>query len=221
MKSIISSGSRMLLWIPVLFAVITISNSCTKSMDDTGDNGGNGGKGGPGTNEVWIQGMAFNPSTITVKSGTTITWTNKDGVAHTVTSDNNLFNSGSIGNGGTYSYTFSTVGTFQYHCSLHPEMTAKVIVTSTTTSTAAVSINNMLYSPATITVSAGTIITWTNNDSVEHTVTSDNGLFDSGGISTPGLYSSGGTFSHTFSTPGTSPYHCTYHPGMTAKVVVN
>lgn len=84
--------------------------------------------GGPAANEVWIQGMAFNPSTITVTSGTKVTWSNKDGVTHTVTSDNNLFDSGNIPNGGTYSFTFTATGTYSYHCKIHTGMTAAVIV---------------------------------------------------------------------------------------------
>ncbi len=222
MKKIISSRIKMLAGIPVLFAILSISTSCSKS-DNMYGNGGNpgGSKGGPGTNEVWIEGMAFNPSSITVKAGTTIKWTNKDGIAHTVTSDDNLFNSGSINGGGTFSYTFSTVGTFNYHCSIHPSMTAKVIVTSASTASASVSISNMAFVPASLTVTAGTVVTWTNNDTMEHTVTSDTGLFESGALSTPGLYSNGGTFSYTFSTAGTYHYHCTYHSGMVATVIVN
>jgi plastocyanin len=83
---------------------------------------------GPGANEVFIQGMAFNPVTITVSAGTTITWTNKDGVSHTVTSDTALFDSGTIASNGTYSHTFSTAGTFAYHCSIHTDMMATVVV---------------------------------------------------------------------------------------------
>ncbi len=222
MKTLIVSKSKILIGTVVLFSILSISNSCTKSsMDNMYGTGGTGSKGSPGTNEVWIQGMAFTPSSITVKEGTTITWTNKDGVTHTITSDTGLFNSGSIGSGGTYTYTFSTAGTYQYHCSIHPSMTAKVIVTSATVSSASVSIENMSFVPATITVKAGTIITWTNNDAVAHTVTSDSNLFDSGAINAPGLYTSGGSFSYTFATAGTYPYHCTYHSGMTGKVIVN
>lgn len=79
-------------------------------------------------NEVFIQGMAFNPATITVAANTTITWTNKDAVAHTVTSDTGLFDSGTILTNGTYSYTFSTAGTYPYHCTSHSSMTATVKV---------------------------------------------------------------------------------------------
>lgn len=83
---------------------------------------------GPGANEVWIQGRAFNPATITVTAGTTITWTNKDGVNHTVTSTTALFDSGTIANNGTYSHTFNSTGTFTYTCTIHPDMAGTVIV---------------------------------------------------------------------------------------------
>ena len=94
----------------------------------TNNTGNKGGSGEPGANEVWIQNMAFNPSTITVAAGTTITWTNKDAVIHNVTSNTGLFSSGSISTGGTFSYTFSTSGTFSYYCTIHPSMTASVTV---------------------------------------------------------------------------------------------
>ncbi len=130
MKKTIISTSRFFLRIVILAAIIGISDSCSKSnMYGTGGSGGGGGgKGGPGTNEVWIQNMAFNPNTITVTAGTTITWTNKDAITHTVTSDSGVFDSGNINSGGTYSYTFSTAGTFTYHCKIHTYMTGSVIV---------------------------------------------------------------------------------------------
>jgi plastocyanin len=133
MEKSVGSKMRFLISIVFLFAIVVISDSCTKSNDSMAGMGntsgsGTGAKGGPGANEVWIQDMAFNPSSITISAGTTITWTNKDAVAHTVTSDSGLFDSGTIGSGKTYSRTFDTAGTFSYHCSIHPAMTAKVIV---------------------------------------------------------------------------------------------
>ena len=83
---------------------------------------------GPGANEVWIQNYAFNPSSITVPANTTIKWTNKDAVAHTATSNSGVFDSGSIGDGGTYSYHFTTPGTYAYHCTPHPHMIATIVV---------------------------------------------------------------------------------------------
>ena len=82
----------------------------------------------PGANEVWIQDFAFSPSSITVSVNTTITWTNKDAVAHTATSNNGVFDSGSISDGGTYSYHFTTPGTYAYLCTPHPHMTGTIIV---------------------------------------------------------------------------------------------
>lgn len=76
-------------------------------------------------------------------------------------------------------------------------------------------IQDMVFTPGTVTVSVNTSIKWTNKDNVVNTVTSDNGLFDSGNIAV------GGTWSQTFITRGAFPYHCTPHPAMTATVVVN
>lgn len=133
MKKSISLKIRLLTGVTLLFAIAFISNSCNKSSYNNmyGSTGNpSGGSGGPGVNAVFIQGMAFNPSTITVSANTTITWTNKDAVGHTVTSDSGLFDSGTIGTNGTYSYTFATAGTFTYHCKVHPTMKASVIVSA-------------------------------------------------------------------------------------------
>ena len=70
------------------------------------------------------------------------------------------------------------------------------------------------FMPNPVTITAGSTVTWTNNDSITHTVTSDSGVFDSGNIA------AGGRFSFTFNTRGTFPYHCTPHPTMVASVVV-
>ena len=133
MKKLIGSKSRLLAGIGFLFAVLIISNSCTKTMDNpynTGTgSGNNGGSGGPGANEVFIQSNTFNPGTITVPVNTTITWTNKDGIAHTVTSNTaGQFDSGNLSANGTWSHLFSTAGTYQYHCKIHSSMTGTVIV---------------------------------------------------------------------------------------------
>lgn len=82
----------------------------------------------PGANEVWIQNYSFTPASITVAVNSTIKWTNKDAVVHTATSNNGVFDSGSISEGGTYSYHFSTPGTYSYHCTPHPHMTGTIIV---------------------------------------------------------------------------------------------
>lgn len=82
------------------------------------------------TNTVAIDNFAFSPSTITVRKGTKVTWTNQDSTAHTVTAtDANGPKSGTLNNGDSYSYTFDAVGTFEYHCNFHPDMTGTVTIT--------------------------------------------------------------------------------------------
>ena len=81
---------------------------------------------------VSIHDFTFSPSTLTVKVGTTVQWTNTGPSSHTTVSDAGLWASGTLsppsggggygggGSGGTFSYTFTTQGTFGYHCALHP-----------------------------------------------------------------------------------------------------
>ena len=72
---------------------------------------------------------------------------------------------------------------------------------------------NSAFFPATMTLTAGKPVAWINDDNVIHSVTADDGSFDSGDIQP------GATFNRTFSTPGTFPYHCRYHKGMTGTVI--
>ena len=79
---------------------------------------------------VSIENFAFSADKITVKVGTKVNWTNKDSVAHTVTSDSGTtLNSDLIATGESFSFTFNDVGTFGYHCKPHPSMTGTVVVT--------------------------------------------------------------------------------------------
>ena len=90
-----------------------------------------GGSTAESTNAVTISNYAFSPANITVAKGTTVTWTNKDSVGHTVTETDNLKGPASsvLNNGDTYSFTFDTAGTYHYHCSIHHEMVGTVTVT--------------------------------------------------------------------------------------------
>ena len=81
------------------------------------------------TARVEIQAHGFSAPTLTVKPGTTVTWTNRDDDAHTVTSVANRFRSPGLDTGEKFSYTFTRPGTYEYFCSLHPLMTGKVVVT--------------------------------------------------------------------------------------------
>jgi len=83
------------------------------------------------TPSVSIQGFSFDPSSnLTVHSGDTVTWTNNDGAAHTATSTSGpaSFDSGTILGGGTFDFTFTTMGTYDYRCDFHTSMTATLTV---------------------------------------------------------------------------------------------
>ena len=80
------------------------------------------------TQSVSISNFAFNPGSITIPVGATIIWTNNDSVPHTVSSDTNIFTSGTLNPGQTFRFTFNNKGTFSYHCSIHISMTARVVV---------------------------------------------------------------------------------------------
>jgi plastocyanin len=77
---------------------------------------------------VTISNFTFQPSSLQVHVGTTVTWTNNDSTAHTVTSDTSSFNSGTLAPGGTFAFTFTQAGTFSYHCNIHPSMHGTITV---------------------------------------------------------------------------------------------
>jgi plastocyanin len=82
---------------------------------------------------VNIAGFAFSPDTITIAVGDSVTWSNGDSVSHTATADDASFDTGTIGAGTSKSVTFSTAGTFAYHCRIHSSMTATVVVSDAAT----------------------------------------------------------------------------------------
>ena len=84
---------------------------------------------------VKIGNFTFGPQEVKIKAGTTITWTNEDDIPHTVVSPNN-FRSKVLDSDGTYSFTFTTPGTYKYFCSLHPHMTGTIVVEAATGSIA-------------------------------------------------------------------------------------
>jgi plastocyanin len=82
----------------------------------------------PSGPEVKIDNFSFTPQQITVKAGTTITWTNRDDIPHTVTSTDSIFKSKTLDTDEKFTTTFTKPGTYPYFCSIHPKMTGKVIV---------------------------------------------------------------------------------------------
>jgi plastocyanin len=109
---------------------------------------------GAATRAVAIMGFGFNPSTVTVSQGTTVTWTQQDmGVQHTSTSNQGFWGSAHLNTGQSFSVAFHNAGAFGYHCAVHPDMTGTVRVPLTATGTSA----------------GGWTLRWTNVSSVPST----------------------------------------------------
>jgi len=73
-------------------------------------------------NTVLMSGMTFSPATITITVGTTVTWKNNDGIAHTSTSDTGVWDTGNMAAGASTTTTFNKAGTFPYQCTYHASM---------------------------------------------------------------------------------------------------
>ena len=86
------------------------------------------GEPGNGPVEVKIDNYSFMPADITVSAGTTVTWVNHDDVPHTVRNNDGTIKSKALDTDDKFSMTFDKPGTYEYFCSIHPKMTAKVVV---------------------------------------------------------------------------------------------
>lgn len=85
------------------------------------------------TSTISIANFTFSPPTLTVKAGTKVTWINKDDIAHGIASSSNLFKrSEALDTDDSFSFTFTTPGTYQYFCYLHPHMVGKIVVEAAT-----------------------------------------------------------------------------------------
>ena len=78
--------------------------------------------------EVKIDNFSFGPETLTVPVGTTVTWTNRDDIPHTIVSTDGVFKSKVRDTDEKFSYSFAKAGTYPYYCSVHPKMTGKIVV---------------------------------------------------------------------------------------------
>ena len=109
-----------------LFALLTLSliglGCSSNSSNPYGSSPTAPSPGAPSANTVLMSGMTFSPATITVAVGTTVTWKNNDGVAHTSTSDAGVWDTGNIAAGSSAVTTFKTAGTFPYNCTYHVSM---------------------------------------------------------------------------------------------------
>lgn len=82
----------------------------------------------PSTNSIVMKNFDFSPMSLTIKAGSSVTWKNLDGEPHTVTSVDGLFRSGALDQNDSYTFKFDVPGTYKYLCSIHPRMTASIIV---------------------------------------------------------------------------------------------
>ncbi len=109
-----------------LALLLVMVAACGSSAGGTTTTAANGTTASPGA--VVIDNFAFMPSTLTVEVGSAVTWMNEQGVDHTVTADDNSFDSGPMARGAGFQRTFDAAGTFAYHCTIHPSMTATITV---------------------------------------------------------------------------------------------
>jgi plastocyanin len=168
----------------------------------------------------------FVPGELTVDVGQTVPFVNAHSDEHTATGSG--FDTGIIPDeGGTATVVLDTPGIFPYACQIHPEMTGVIrvrdengVVPETQTTSqevpadaTTVVIANLAFDPAQVTIPTGAAVIWSNDDSVPHTVTSSDGVFDSG------IFDPGANFTWTFDQPGSFPYACQLHPQMQGTVV--
>jgi plastocyanin len=81
-----------------------------------------------GATKIAVKDFAFNPTPLTVKAGSIVTWTNKDDEPHTVVSDTGVFKSGGMDTNESFSFKFDKPGTYHFTCSIHPRMVGTVVV---------------------------------------------------------------------------------------------
>jgi plastocyanin len=106
-----------------LLAAVTLGSTAGRIVR------GRGQKDSAATTEIKIDNFTFAPGTITVAPGTTVHWVNRDDIPHTVVSeDKTTFKSKPLDTDDNFSYTFQKPGSYTYFCSIHPKMTAKIVV---------------------------------------------------------------------------------------------
>ena len=120
-----------------------------------------GSVAGTGNTSVSIRDNFYSPQTITISTGSSVTWRNDGSMSHTVTFDSPYSDSGTVSYGNSYTKTFNTAGTYTYHCNFHSGMTGTVIVTGSGSGT-----GNVWFSPSNPTMSVGQSLAVSVNSSV-------------------------------------------------------
>lgn len=170
----------------------------------------------------------FEPQRMVIAPGDTVVWTNEGSSPHTVTADDGAFDSGEIAPGESFKRTFGKKGVYFYFCAYHgaggrigmwgvvivaeKEDTELIDAGSTgpghvAPATGSVTVGDDFFSPQKLQIRPGDSVVWGSAGSRPHTVSSDEGAFDSGTLSP------GATFSHTFTKEGTYFYYCRFHGG--------
>ncbi len=130
-KAAVPAAAALLI---VVLAVVVAACGGGGSSDTTAAPGSGatttaGSASGGGTEvEVIMTNRSYDPETVTIKAGDTVTWVNEDAPQHDVVADNGEFKSDLFDKGQTFSFTFTQAGTYPYHCSVHPGMTGTVTV---------------------------------------------------------------------------------------------
>jgi plastocyanin len=125
--------NKTMMWVIGLVVGTLSLAACSSSSGDTTTDPGAATTTTTTTSEdgdgVAIKDFAFGPAELFVSVGETVNWTNdEDGVGHTTTSDDGVWQSGTLNPGDTFEHTFEEAGTFTYFCSIHPSMTATITV---------------------------------------------------------------------------------------------
>jgi plastocyanin len=188
---------------------------------------------------VTIGDRVFLPGSTTIEVGGAVTFRNDDGEEHTATSSGGGgIDSGTLASGDTYEKTFSEAGSYEFLCMFHSDMRGTIEVVGgaqagpeapapapdntpsptpssvTAPNTEAVDIVDFAFEPASVELPEGATVLWTNTGVAPHTVSAEDGSFDSGTLDP------GASFEHTFTTPGTYGYLCQVHPEMTGTIEI-
>ena len=132
-----NTSRRLVAWIGATALVLAACSSATTTAVPTAAAaqasgapaaGASAVPAGAAAGAVTIKNFSFNPETLSVKVGQTVTWANSDTATHTVTADDGSFDSGHVATGTTFQQTFTNAGTFSYHCNIHPSMKATITV---------------------------------------------------------------------------------------------
>jgi len=218
-KGLIALGFSMMLI--VMFSGCTTTPTGNNTTNITG-------------NVVVMQNFSFVPSVITINASESVTWVNMDSVSHQVVADNGLFTSAAINPGATYSFSFTTLGNYTYHCGIHPFMKGEVSVIgqiqnqtqnntqnetnvtppAPTPTSYTIAIQNFAFSPQKLAINGSANVTWVNMDNTYHRLLADNGDFESPILGT------GENYTYTFSKTGNYTSHCAIHTNMTGEIDV-